>query len=140
LNLEICREIFDARDRGVVHCHLIETELLTLKELVQPFDLLFSSQTYREIESKQAKKVIELVLQYDLAYGEELMSSTEVEAFTSWFLSYFADQEAKYYTNGGWYEEPPKRSWTPATTATFDAEILVVGRSRAACLWLENEE
>ena len=31
-------------------------------------------------------------------------------------------------------------AWIPATTATFDAGILVVGGSRAGCLWVEDED
>jgi hypothetical protein len=140
LDLDICREIVDARDCGVVHCHLIKIERLTLEELVPKFDLLYSPQTYREIERKKAKKVIELVLQYDLAYGAEIINSSQAEDLAGRFLAYFECEEAQYYTNGSWDEESLRRIWTPATTATFDAGILVVGRSRAGCLWVEDED
>ncbi len=140
MDLDICHEIVDARDYGVVHCNLIKIEWLTLEELVPKFDLLFSPQTYREIEREKAKKVTEFVLQYDLAYDSEIMNSLQAEDLASRFLAYFEDEESQYYTNGDWYKEPPRRGWTPATTATFDAGILVVGRSRAGCLWVEDED
>jgi hypothetical protein len=140
LNLEIPREIVSSRNCGVVYCYLIETEPLPLEKLVTRFDLLFSPLIYREIGRIQAKKVIELILQYDLAYNAEIMNKLQAEDLAGRFLACFEDEEAQYYTNGVWYEEPSGRSWTPATTATFDAGIVVVGRSLSGCLWVEDED
>lgn len=112
---------------------------MTLVELATRFGLIFASDTYREISKDQAEAVAKRVLYCDLAYDSEIMTTTAAQALASRFLDCF-DESTQYYTNGDYYANGSSHSWNPATTATFDTGILVIGKSRVGCLWVEDED
>ncbi|MBW4490496.1 MAG: hypothetical protein KME12_22180 [Trichocoleus desertorum ATA4-8-CV12] len=140
MKINICDEINAARDCGVTHCHIIEVEPTPLTEIVPKFGLVFTPDTYQEISKAQAEAVAKRVLHRDLAYDAEIMTETEAQALVNQFLDCFDEENAEYYTNGDYYSEEVSHGWNPATAATFDTGILVIGKSRVGCLWVEDED
>ena len=140
MKIDICDEIKTARDCGVTHCHIIEVEPMPLTELVPRFGLVFTPDAYREISKAQAETVAKRVLHRDLAYDAEIMTEPEAQALANRFFDCFDEENAQYYTNGDYYSDGSNHSWTPATDATFDTGILVIGKSRTGCLWVEDED
>ncbi len=53
---------------------------------------------------------------------------------------------ARFYTNGTFQEAPGTEltwsgaTWNPATAATLDTGVLIVGPNRSGCLWVEDED
>ena len=140
MNSDICQIIYAARDCGDVHCHIIEDEYMTLSDLAPRFGLIFTPGTYKEIGREQAEEVARYILHKDLAYGSELMSNEAAEELVSRFFDRFDETTAQYYTNGNYYADRSNHSWSPATTATFDTGVLIVGKSCSGCLWVEDED
>jgi hypothetical protein len=48
----------------------------------------------------------------------------------------FPGQDVCFATNAG----AEAGSWMPATHATFDMGVLVIGATRVGCLWVEDED
>lgn len=137
--MDICKQIDHLRDCGYVNCGIID-ESMTLKKLALRFELFFEPNIYKEISRKQAAALLRKILHRDLAYNSKIISQAKAENLATRFLDCFDKQSAKYYTNGDFYEINPKRGWNPATNATFDTGILVISKSKAGCLWVEDED
>lgn len=138
--VDICDEINDARDCGVLHCGIIRSETMTLIELAPKFRLSFAADTYREINKAQAAAVAKRVLHCDLAYDSEIMPEPVAQALANRFLDNFDEENTQYYTNGDYYMAGASYGWNPATTATFDTGILIISKLNAGCLWVEDED
>jgi hypothetical protein len=116
-------------------------------ELAREFGLFDGDACYKEIDEESARRLVEAVLRRDLAYNSELMPQAQARQLASQFLAYF-DPGARYYTNGTWHEvdnyfnggSVSGISWDPAAQATFDTGVLVIGRDRSGCLWVEDED
>jgi hypothetical protein len=139
VNINICDEINAARDRGIIHCGMIEAELTDLSEIAPKFGLIFGSDIYQKISKAQAEVIAQRVLQSDMAYDHEIMTAAAAQALTSRFLDHFDQESSEYYTNGDYYSVSG-RSWNSATTAIFDTGILIISKSRVGCLWVEDQD
>jgi hypothetical protein len=138
MKTDICDEIDDARECGVVHCYIIEIQPIPLAELAPQFNLFFTPDIYKEIRRDQAEKVARRILHRDLAYDVEIMPEKVAQDLASRFLDCFEKETSQYYTNGSYYCD--SMSWNPATDATFDTGILVISQSCSGCLWVEDED
>lgn len=62
------------------------------------------------------------------------------------FLAAFANADVYYYSNGNFYEAPVETgrlagvTWNPATSATIDTGILILGPAASGVLWAEAED
>lgn len=92
---------------------------------------------YREIDRSSAHNILTSVLHTDLAYGVESMPLVRATELACQFIELF--EEARYYTNGLIPRQAPC-GWNPATQATFDTGVLVIGRVSSGCLWVEDED
>jgi hypothetical protein len=57
------------------------------------------------------------------------MPEQQAEQLTERFFAQFG-AGARFVTN----------NWCPATDATFDGGVLVIGPQRSGCLWVEDED
>jgi hypothetical protein len=64
-----------------------------------------------------------------MAYDAEVMPSTQAAQLCDRFFDQFGGG-SRYFTN----------NWCPATGATFDEGILVLGPHCSGCLWVEDED
>ena len=87
----------------------------------------------KEVSATTALGLVTSILHKDLAYGHSLMPERRAKELARRFLSQFG-RSARYFSNG-W----PGVS-TPATDATLDTGVLVVGDERCGCLWVEDED
>jgi hypothetical protein len=144
--LTIAEEIIAARDCGVVHCGLSAGPSPSLAELAAEFGLAADLASYKEIDADSAKRLMELVLNQDMAYNVEIMSSTRASELAGRFLAQFGTEGVRFYTNGTFHETRGAKltwsgvQWDPVTTATFDTGVLIVGPRKSGCLWVEDED
>lgn len=114
---------------------------MSVDEVARAFDLVDDSDIYEPIVSTEADAIATRVLHTDLAYGAEIMSLSEAADLWGQFKALFDGQDVEFVTNLGTTDfGPGSRSWTPATAATFDLGVLVIGATRAGCLWVEDED
>lgn len=126
---ELFEEIRAARKYGVVHCGVISLSDPTPAAVAHAFGLRSDDIAYREIDEVEARSSAISILFRDLAYNTEVMPLPQAERLADSFLAQFGS-DGKYFTN----------NWTPATEATFDAGILVIGQKLCGCLWVEDED
>ncbi|AGY56377.1 hypothetical protein [Gloeobacter kilaueensis] len=136
----ICDQISSARDCGVVHCGILESDAITVGELAARFGLISTPDIYRLINRAQALAVAKRILHRDLAYDAKIMSEARAQALAENFLNHFDKEHVQYFTNGDYDIDSSSNGWNPATSATFDTGILVLGNSKAGCLWVEDED
>jgi hypothetical protein len=74
-----------------------------------------------------------------MAYSYPMMSVERAKELAEQFLEQFG-AVAKFYSNGwtGW--ETGSTGWSPATDATFDTGVLIIGNDRSGCIWVEDED
>ncbi|MEM1392726.1 MAG: hypothetical protein AAGG00_05430 [Cyanobacteria bacterium P01_H01_bin.150] len=139
IDMDICDEINNLRNRGYINCGIVD-ESLNLKKLASRFELFFKPNLYKKINYKQAASLLRNILHRDLAYNSKIMSQAKAENLTTRFLDCFDKKSIQYYTNGDFYEINPTHRWNPATSTTFDTGILVISKSKSGCLWVEDED
>jgi hypothetical protein len=124
-------EIESAREDGIVHCGLSSQASPSVAELAAEFGLSRDPGVYREI---------------DAAYNSEIIPLPRAAELADRFLDQFGTDGVRYYTNGTFHEARGPSltwsgaSWNPATEATFDTGVLVVGPNGSGCLWVEDED
>jgi hypothetical protein len=144
--MDVADEIIAARNCGVVHCGLSSRASPSLSELAVEFGLAGDSANYKEIDAASARRLLQLVLNQDIAYNAEIMSAARAAELADQFLAQFGTDGVRFYTNGTFHEtRGPKlawsdASWNPVTAATFDTGVLVVGPRCSGCLWVEDED
>ena len=126
-------EILAARWCGVVRCGVSAYSHRELSQLAAEFGLRDDPDAFRELSAAAAEELIKSVLHKDMAYGQPIMPEQQAARLTREFFAQFG-ADARFYSNG-W-----PLSWTPATDATFDTGVLVIGPQRCGCLWVEDED
>jgi len=127
--MAVSEDILIARRFGVVHCGVSSLPAPTITDLAREFGLRGDAECYREIDEASARLSIRRLLHRDLAYSAEVMPEQQAEQLTEQFLAQFGSG-ARFFTN----------NWCPATNATFDEGVLVMGPDHSGCLWVEDED
>lgn len=107
-------------------------------------------QSWRAIDRDDAAIVLARCLRFDLAYHAPLMATNEADALVQAILAFPGDAR-EFLTNGSWAKPSTYRrggesgivvgpSWTPLSTATFDAGVVAVSDERAVICWIEDED
>jgi hypothetical protein len=142
--MSICAEIKAARDAGVVRCGFSRGGA-SLGELAGELGLSPDAGCYREISADAARRLAFLILTQDLAYNVAMVAPALATSLVDRFFAAFDGADVHYFTNGSFHEAPGDRlacsgaSWQPATAATFDTGVLVVGPVASGALWVEDE-
>jgi hypothetical protein len=108
------------------------------------FGLKGDAGLYHEIEAEMARDILAGVLHRDLAYGNRLMSLARAEELATQVIQRFADPKSRFFTNGEFKQNAAVglvlSDWDPATDATFDTGVIILGASEAACVWVADED
>jgi hypothetical protein len=141
--MDICDQIRRERTSGSTRCGVVVGRF-SIGEAARAFGLADESSIYRSVSRREADAIAAYLLQTGLAYGRKIMSSSRATYLWKRFLSLFDGEDVEFFTNSGEDVElltnPTQRSWTPATCSTFDIGVLVIGPTRAGCLWAEDED
>lgn len=139
-DIDICEQLRRARGGGCIAA--IESDGVATPELAAArFGLISDADVYEPIDRVEAVRVLEMGLHQDLLYGRELMPSATAKQLAGAFLDAF-DGELRLFTNGtfGRAGGEDGRGWTPATEATVDTGVLVLGASSCGCLWFADDD
>jgi hypothetical protein len=108
------------------------------------FGLKDDAGLYRETDAEMARAIVVNVLHRDLAYGNRVLSLARAQALASEVIQRFADPKTKFFTNAEFKEDAAAAlvlsRWDPATTATFDTGVIMLGPSESACVWVADED
>jgi len=132
--MNVCDEIRRAH-KGRTRCEIVD-RCMSVVEAAKLIGLAEDASIYRVIEKKEADEIATYILHVSLAYGVEIMSRSSAADLWQQFLALFQGQDVTFATNVGL----PHNSWNPATDATFDMGVLVLGATRVGCLWVEDED
>src|SRR5262245_28339241 len=133
--MDVCSEIRKARRFGNTRCGVLDGRL-SVGEVARAYDLADDPEIYRSVARAEADAVATHILTTDLAYRGNIMSPACAAELWQQFMALFDRQDVHLFTNAA----PDLQSWTPATSATFDLGILVIGATTAGCLWVEDED
>jgi hypothetical protein len=133
--MDVCGEVRRARRCGNTRCGVLDGQL-SVAEVARAFDLADDPQIYRSVARAEAEAVATHILTTDLAYRGNIMSPTRAAELWQQFMALFDQQDVHLLTNAA----ADLQSWTPATSATFDLGILVIGASKGGCLWVEDDD
>ena len=139
--MDLVSEIIASRDAGVVRCGILPFSAQSISTLAGEFHLEGTMTKYSEVDLIRARELLTYILHRDLAYNAPIMSIERAAELAERFLSQFENENARFFTNGVDYSPVSGiQSFSPVTDATFDTGILVIGRSRSGCLWVEDED
>jgi len=125
----VADDIIAARDCGVVHCGLSSHITPSVADVAAEFGLASDPKSYKEIDADSARRLVELILNQDLAYDVEIVPAAHAAALADQFLAQFGTDGVRFFTNGTFHKAqgPSSRvSWDPVTAATFDTGVLVI--------------
>ena len=133
--MDICEQIRRERGASITRCGVIDAQM-SVSETARAFGLDEDDAIYRRVGRTEAEAIISDVLHADLAYGVTIMSVSRAADLWQQFMSLFDGQDVHFVTNVADLE----KSWMPATQATFDMGVLVIGATKVGCLWVEGED
>ena len=126
-------EILTERNCGVVHCGVSRFGHKDVLPLAKEFGLHEEPSAFGELSTSEALSLVTSILHKEMAYSQPLMTEDRARDLAERFFALFGDR-ARCYSNG-W-----PGGWNPATDATFDTGILVIGDDCSGCLWVEDED
>lgn len=93
-----------------------------------------------EVDAERAESVLAALLHKDLAYKSEVMPEHTARWLASEFLRGFGPYRSRFATNSS--DMPDQMPWscTPATDATFDAGVVVMGEAGSGIYWVADED
>jgi hypothetical protein len=133
--MDICDRIRRARRAGKTHCGIVNSRLTDV-EAARTFGLADDSAIFRSIGRAEADAIATRILHTDLAYSTKIMALARAAHLWRRFMEVFEGQDVEFSTNAG----TDACSWMPATNATFDLGVLVIGTTSTGCLWVEDED
>ncbi len=132
------------RTGGMVRGGVLQQSFARPETAARAFGLRADADIYIEVDAEEAASVLRNVIHEDMAYGYEFTPLEHAEQLAVQFLQAIPASGTRYFTNGtfGRPRESPNigPSWSPATDATFDTGVLILGSSLSACLWFEDED
>ncbi|WP_143278723.1 hypothetical protein [Bradyrhizobium sp. Y36] len=130
---EVCRQIETERPFGKTRCGVIPGPV-TPPEIARAFGLSDDVEIYTIVTSDEAAALATHVLTTSLTYGGKEMSPSRAAELWQRFAALF-DEPVQFLTN---CRSSDFRQFSPATDATIDLGVLVVGKANGGCLWVED--
>ena len=112
---------------------------MSVTDVARAFGLSTDPSCYHEVVESTARAIAVHVLTRDLAYHSEVIPTDDALELVSLFFELCRGPSGRFFSNGDFSLKPPA-SWIPATEATFDTGVLIVGSARSGCLWVEDED
>jgi hypothetical protein len=112
---------------------------VSVTDVARTFGLSIDPLVYREISESTARAIAMHVLNKDLAYHVEVVPSNEAIELVAQFFELCYTPEWRFFSNGD-FSPKAGESWAPATEATIDTGVLIVGSNWSGCLWVEDED
>jgi hypothetical protein len=131
--MAVMDDILAERDCGLVHCGVSRFGHKDVLELATEFGLKNDPAAFQPIAAVDAVSLVASILHKDMAYSMPLMTEGRAKELTEQFLGQFG-ADAEFFSNG-W-----PGGWNPATDATLDTGVLVIGSERSGCIWIEDED
>ena len=131
------------RKAGKVFCGTTKAAK-SVSTLAGAFGLKGDASLYHQVDAEMARAIIVGILHRDLAYGNRLLSLARAEELAGQVLQQFPDPAIRFLTNGQFKQGTGVglvlSHWDPATTATFDTGVLILGAAESACVWVADED
>jgi hypothetical protein len=116
----------------------------SVAEVAAFFKLNADPATYHEADAELANAILVEILHRDLSQGNRVMRLSRAEELADAFMERYATAPCRFYTNGKFAQDAGAglvlKEWNPATGATFDTGVLVVGAGESACIWVAEED
>jgi hypothetical protein len=122
---------FRRLDAQMTSAHSVATAFVKALALRPPDE-------WSELDATGALEAVTRVLHVDLAYTVPVMSIDLANALARRFLGCCGD-DAVFLTNGS-LAIAPTGQWFSLTDATFDTGVVAIAATRAALLWVEDED
>jgi len=140
-------DVFDAirkeRTVGKVLCG-VTRGAGSVSLLAAAFGLKDEAGLYHEVDAEMARAILVGVLHRDLAYGDRLLSLARAEELAGQVMQRFATSGMRFLTNAEFKEGAGVglvlSDWDPATDATFDTGVLMLGTDESGCVWVADED
>ncbi|AVS70040.1 hypothetical protein C8247_05990 [Paracidovorax avenae] len=137
-------DLIGERGCGFVRVSAVGRHGAALAQLLESFGLQPDAGALSEVTREVSAACVSALLWRDMAYGVELMPRERADAHAHRFLEECAVEGATFFTNGRWdlYHDGGggTSAWSPLTSATFSAAVLVVCPAVATCLLVEDED
>lgn len=145
--MNVVEDIKSKRNLGTVRCGYL-SHPAELPLVASEFSLSPDVAKYRRVAKREAEQIVTRILHKDMAYNSEIMPERTAADLGVGFLRAFDDRTASFFTNIDYSGEGRALGpstwagpdWNPVTEATFDAGIIAISGSGAACLWIEDED
>jgi hypothetical protein len=140
-------DVFDAiraeRRAGKVFCGATNG-VKSVAALATTFGLKGDASLYHQVDAEMARAILIGILHRDLANGDRLLSLSRAEDLAGQVMQRFTGAGIRFLTNGQFKHGAAAglvlSHWDPATDATFDTGVLMLGTAESACVWVAEED
>jgi hypothetical protein len=131
-------EIIKARGAGEIRYSVLTDYSGDLNSVLAKFGLVSNQSLLVEHDRSSAVAILTVLLEKDMAYDGQLMSTDRAVALAEEIVKSHETQASKFYSNGNWAK---KESWNPFTDSTFDAGLIITTDDhRYFCIWFQDED
>lgn len=129
------------RRAGRVRLHLVDDQRIdtSFDDLATEAGLHRIGSEWHEVDTERAEAVLTQVLHRDLAYRAEVMPLDHAASLARALIAH-CGQRARFATNTESVPGEMPLAWFPATDATFDCGVLIIGDRARAVYWVEDED
>lgn len=128
------------RKHAFVRCACASTTSQQLVGWLATFGLQLNDQHLTAISASTAQAILETILSRSfVGTWRECIPSARARELAQHFIADVGGEAASYYSNGSWHQAD-SRSWGPLTDSVFDGGVIAIGRSIAACVWIEEDD
>lgn len=135
-------EIIKKRRYGRTRINYSNELYSNLNELLKLNGLFPEKDDLYKIDYKQAKNIVNSLLNYGVAYKEEFMSIQDAEEYTNYLFQYLDEEDCECFTNGEWdkYYKSNGFGFNNMTDSTLDGGVIVTSNDLHFCFWIEEED
>jgi hypothetical protein len=134
--MDLYEQLEVPREEGVTRCGILDVVVASSPEGARAFALFETIND--EIDAEAARALIVRLLHQYVLSGAGEARRVKAEQVANGFLQLIAPGSARYFTNGTFGDRGG--SWNAATPSAMDTGVLVVGESRVACIWYQNDD
>jgi hypothetical protein len=139
-------DVFDSirteRTAGKLFCGATKG-VKSVAALAGAFGLREDASLYHQVDAEMARAILIGILHRDLANGDRLLSLSRAEELAGQVMQRFTGAGTRFLTNGQFRQGAAAglvlSHWDPATDATFDTGVLMLGTGESGCVWVAEE-
>ncbi|MCB0046666.1 MAG: hypothetical protein KDD92_14685 [Caldilineaceae bacterium] len=122
--------------------------LICVNKYVVSIGFISIGNSWIEISRDDARKTLQYLLKYDIAYSLPIRNDEQVEQEIESFFQEF-EEDCRYFSNGDWFRIDKDSvtnaaksiaTWSPLSSSAFDGGVVGICRNYIGLIWIKSND